>query len=282
VLSGSYAERTQVFVDDYSLTDLSGGGGSYSLANINRPKYTDAIEVAGGGGTLDTLFYQLVPTHYPNRFKVYQAGIRFALGNVFQVSYNYQRREFLVPGNVESLVPSYGAPGIGSAVVPKFSSDLHHIDVRVRLTGKDRLVWETGLNATGLLSKEHYDYSALFSGSGNNLFNQAARPTSDLSPAKLSWTGGFVNRLSVGRFEAGLDILYHFGETVYSSNQFGSYADHKQNSVMVPNIFAGYHWKLRHGQSLGLFLDSRGLVRSKTSDLPDNRRYYTVGGSLEL
>ncbi len=282
VLSGSYAERTQVFVDDYSMIDLSGGGGGYSLADVSRSKYTYEFAAAFGGGVIDTLISQLVPTHYPNRFKVYQAGIRFATGKMFWVNYSYEHREFLVPGNMESLVPSYGLPGVGSAVVPQFRSDLHHIDVRVKLKGTKSLVWETGLGATALRSKSYYDNAALFSGSGNNFFTQFAYPTGDVNPAKISWTGGFVNRLSVGSFEAGLDILYHFGETVYPSGLYGTYAAHKQNSVMVPNIFAGYQWKLHHGQSLEVFIDSRGLVRSKTSDLPDNRRYYTVGGSLAL
>ncbi|MBS1667139.1 MAG: hypothetical protein JST58_07180 [Bacteroidetes bacterium] len=277
VLSGSYAERAQMFIDDYSMMDLSSNGGSYSLADVSRQKYVNIFEAAVGGGRIDTIFSQQVPTHYPNRFKVYQAGIRFTLGKIFWANYSYERKEFLVPGTMLALVPYYGLPAEGSAVAPLFKSDRHHIDVRLRITVKKSLVWETGLGATALRSKYYYNYRALYSGTGPNFFNQFVNPNGDLNPAKLSWTGGFVNRLSMGSFEAGLDILYHFGETVY-----GLYSNHKQNSVMSPNIFAGYHWKLRHGQTLGFFIDSRGLFRSQTSDLPDNRRYYTVGGSLGL
>jgi len=51
---------------------------------------------------------------------------------------------------------------------------------------------------------------------------------------------------------------------------------------MVPNIYAGYHWRLGESKVLELFLDSRELVRSKGNDLLDERRYYTVGGKLTL
>jgi len=276
---GSYAERSQLYVDDYSLPDLSGGGAPYSILDVHRPKYTYQYFSVGGGGTVDTIYSQLVPVQYPNRFRVYQAGIAFALGKVLRVSYSYERREFLLPGNYNASISSI--PGQSLAIVPLLKSDAHHFDVRVRVTGEKALSWETGLGVTALRSRAYY---TIFFPQGMfaNVQVRSMAPTGDVDPAKFSWTGGFMNRLRVGSFEAGLDLLYHFGEGFYAYNQYGSFLDHKQNSVMTPNVYVGYHWKLAHGRMLEVFLDSRGLVRNKTSDLPDNRRYYTLGGSIEL
>jgi hypothetical protein len=51
---------------------------------------------------------------------------------------------------------------------------------------------------------------------------------------------------------------------------------------MIPNIYIGYRWHLPHAQTLEFFVESRGLVRKSTSDLLDQRRYYTVGGKLSI
>jgi hypothetical protein len=277
---GSYAERTQVFVDDYSLMDLAGGGGAYSLADVHRPKYTYEFLSTSGGGTTDTIINQMVPVRYPNRFRVYQAGIAFALGKVFRVSYSYERKDYLMPGNLFAFLSGNASQSV--AIVPVFKSDLHHLDIRVQVTGEKALVWETGLGVTALRSRQYYTipFGAI---QGGIFAQQTANPTGDLYPTKLSWTGGFVNRLSAGGFEAGLDVLYHFGEPTQSNNgYFNSFDGPKLNSVLVPNIYAGYRWKLSHARVLELFVESRGLARSKSSDLPDDRRYYTVGAQLRL
>jgi len=136
------------------------------------------------------------------------------LRKVLRVSYSYERREFLFPGNYWGSISSI--PGQSIAVVPLYKSDLHHLDVRVMVTGEKALRWETGLGVTALRSRSY------------------------------------------------LTVPFPPG------------------SVMLPNIYVGYHWKLAHGRMLEVFLDSRGLIRNKTSDLPDIRRYYTLGGSFSL
>ena len=103
-------------------------------------------------------------------------------------------------------------------------------------------------------------------------------PAGDLYPAHVSWTGGWVNRVRVGGFSAGMDLLYHFKETVAVANSGNT----TLNSVLVPNVYAGYRWKLAKTRELELFVESRGLVRSKSNDLLDDRRYYTLGGNFTL
>jgi len=77
---------------------------------------------------------------------------------------------------------------------------------------------------------------------------------------------------------AGLDLLYHFGEPTYIANSGTS----RLNSVLVPNMYIGYRWHPAHAQTLEFFVESRGLIRGRTSDLPDERRYYTAGGKFSL
>ena len=118
----------------------------------------------------------------------------------------------------------------------------------------------------------------------NKLHDSLQEPqpeTGDVAPNPISWTGGWVNRLRMGAFTAGLDLLYHFKESTESYTYNGS-AVIKLNSVLLPNVYAGYRWKLAGGKALELFVESRGLVRTKTSDLLDERRYYTAGGNFTL
>ena len=275
-LFGSYAERTQMYVDDYSLLDLSGGGSAYSLGDVQRPKYSHEFLATGGGGTVDTIFNQYVPVQYPTRFRVYQGGVTYTLGKVVRVSYSYEHREFFKPGNHMAFISNNPASSI--AIAPTFKSQVHHVDVRVRVTGDKALVWETGLAATALQFKQYYVFPpTLMLGVSSE---EVSAPTGEWYPAKYSWTGGFVNRLSVGGFEAGLDLLYHFGET--ANNPFGGASSPEVNSLMTPNVYLGYRWKVARGRMLELFLDSRGLIRKTSSTLLDARRYYTVGGNFSL
>jgi hypothetical protein len=78
--------------------------------------------------------------------------------------------------------------------------------------------------------------------------------------------------------------MYHFGERqsgVNGSGIAGSFGP-KVNSLLVPNVYAGYRLKLSGGRELEFFAESRGLVRSKSNDLLDDRRYYTLGGNFSL
>jgi hypothetical protein len=56
----------------------------------------------------------------------------------------------------------------------------------------------------------------------------------------------------------------------------------KINSVMASNLYVGYRWSLKSAWVPELFAESRGLVRSKKSDVLDDRRYYMLGGKFSL
>ena len=266
-LFGSYAQRAQVFVDDYSLYDLSGGGGSYSLGDVYRLK---AI----------TPFNFAIPLQYPASLWSWQAGASFATrGDKFRVSYTFERRNFNTP-HYFAIISSTASRSY--AYVPLWQSDLHHLDIRLKVTDGKGLRWETGLGITGLRNKATAKLPDSI-GFPASIALYVVYPQGERTPDKFSWTGGWVNRLHAGAFEFGLDILYHFGEHPYEANGYGGFVlGPRVNSVMTPNVFVGYQWKLQGTKLLEIFLSSRGLARSKSSDVPDDRRYYTLGGSFAL
>ena len=272
-LFGSYAQRAQAFVDDYSLTDFSGGGAAYSLADVNRPKYTYEFVGASNGITTDTIISQWVRVRYPKVFWTWEVGASYITANGrLKLAYSFERRNFMT-GSLTAFISSDPALSIG--IVPEWRSSLHHIDLRVVIVGQKECSWETGLNATALQVKEGQVWSDNFN---SILATFQGEPAGDLYPAHVSWTGGWVNRVRVGGFSAGMDLLYHFKETVAVANSGNT----TLNSVLVPNVYAGYRWKLAKTRELELFVESRGLVRSKSNDLLDDRRYYTLGGNFTL
>jgi hypothetical protein len=127
----------------------------------------------------------------------------------------------------------------------------HHMDMRFRVIDSKETSWLTAFNMTLMRTP---------GGVGN------------------TFSGGWVNRLQSGRFSAGLDLVYlfHSGDSV-----FNPILPSKVNSAELSNIYAGYRWKLGPG-TLEFFFEARGLLRSKNSDMPDIRKFYTVGGSYSL
>ena len=270
---GSYSQRPRVFVDDYSFTDFDHAGAPYSLADVNHPKYVPVS--FGSGSTVNTyyLLLQMPPVYWTG-----EAGASFVTANGrWQLGYTFQRRQFTTPGEYGS---AGGSPYNGSASLLEWRSFMHHIDARFKVVNQAGVVWQTGINATATRYKNYTPFPPIYV--SFYFINITGNPTGDPDPQHLSWTGGWVNRWQVKDFTAGLDLLYHFGEPTQSPYGFNNFSGPKLNSVLVPNIYAGYRWSLSRGQVLELFVESRGLARSKSSDLLDNRRYYTLGGSFSL
>ena len=146
---------------------------------------------------------------------------------------------------------------------------------RVKILDGKGLRWQSDLTMTMLRNRVKDSF----------LVGHAIISFGDLSPNPYSEVGGWVNRIEVRGFTAGLDLLYHFGETklvpVYPGGDVVQ-ANGKQNSVVVPNIYAGYGWRQPGVGMLEFFVESRGLVHSGNGDLTDGRRYYTIGGKLTM
>jgi hypothetical protein len=251
---GSYVQRTQVFVDDYSLVDFTQAGGSYSLADVFHPAH--GYEIQG----FQVLEIPLAPLPV---FWTWEAGAAYkSADGMFSAQYNFERRNFAVGTILNGVVTS--------PIYQEYRSAMQRADVRIKVLGGAVLSWQTGVNLTLLRSKIY-----------NTLFQLPQPQVGDVYPNPVSWTGGWVNRLNAGAFTAGLDLLYHFGETVGTYNGLGVGFDNL-SSVLLPNVYAGWRLKLAGGKAVEVFVASRGLVHNKRSDLLDERRYYTLGGNFAL
>jgi len=174
----------------------------------------------------------------------WESGVSYSVAkNRLQLQYVLERRNMNLPNQ-------------------PWRSTMHHFNIRAKVVEGDGVSWETGLNVTLLRSKPELSaYSTIKPGLG------------DAYPDKYSPTGGWVNRVRVKRFIAGVDLLYHFAETVNTPTGDNSHV----SSVVMPNVYAGYSYR-----STTLFAECRGLVKNHTQDMMDQRKYYTLGATLNL
>ncbi|HMI61634.1 MAG TPA: hypothetical protein VK518_12010, partial [Puia sp.] len=254
-LFGSYAQQTMLTNNIYTLGDLSAPAGDGAIG----------AQLLGSVGYLSsppTLAYPnlVIPSYW-----VWESGVSWSpFHRRLQFQYTFERRR---PTQIDGGYAGY---------YEQWRSTLHHFGVRAKILDGAGLSWESGLNLSLLRGKtDSADFLTNYGNPGIGAFNGAPD----------SWTGGWVNRLRLGDFTAGLDLLYHFRETVYSGYNVGSnfvFTPSRVNSFVVPNIYAGYDLHLPHGKGLELFAESRGLVRNHSQDLMDVRKYYTIGGKLTI
>lgn len=279
-LFGSYAQRSTMFLNDYSLDDLAGGGMPYSLANVYQTKTSAGISGGFAGGGPGTSGWVVTSEAWPV-FWDWQAGAAYTTASGrLQLQYTFERRNFVTPGGVTYLYST----GDGLQELSQWTSDMHHADIRFKAVNTTRVSWETGLNVTLLKSKNHIDVPSgwALTGLTATFYSYQASTIGDIDPAHLSYTGGWVNRVRVGPFNAGLDVLYHFGQVLPEYNGAAVvWTGPKTNSVVLSHVYLGYGLRLPAARTLELFVESRGLARSKTSDL-DDRRFYTIGGKFTM
>jgi hypothetical protein len=259
---GSYSQRAAAALQDFALADLSNG--LDPGINLLSPSVFSLI----GFG------YTGIPTgQAPPGIPIYWAWETGASYSGWKdrltIQYNFERRNTTTVGEVfVTSPPGSGNPGYTYFIYPEWTSTRHHADIRIKILDGAPLSWQSGLNVTLLRSRIDSPSTYLI-----------VKPDmGEVYPNAYSWTGGWVNRVQVKDVTAGLDLLYHFGETTYIANGGTS----RLNSVLVPNLYIGYRCHLAHAETLEFFVESRGLIRSRTSDLPDERRYYTAGGKFSL
>jgi hypothetical protein len=270
---GSYAKRSMEMVDDYSLLDYSGGGGAYSLSDVYHSPEVPAFFSTGPGNPNDTF---LVRVTTPASYWTWEAGVTWSMmGGRLAIQYNAEKRLFSSPGQTGNIGPTADSSLI---VLTSWTSVQHHVDVRWKAVERRGLHWLMGFNLT-LLKNKSYDVPLPHNYYGSVYYwFESAIPHGDMPEGHWSYTGALVNRWQLGGFMAGLDIMYHIGESQEVFNGYlPQYNGPRLNSFLVPNVYAGYRWK-----TVEFFLESRGLARSQHSDLLDDRRYYVLGGSLTL
>lgn len=219
--------------------------------------------------------FPFAPTYVTPVYWVWQAGATYTgWKDRLTVQYSFERRNFLELFYL--IVPAGGNSSTYDYEFPQWRSILQHADVRVKILNGEGLRWQTGVNLTLLYNKTGFITNYFMPHPGK-------QDVGDDYPGPHSWTGGWVNRVEVNGFMAGFDLMYHIGETMLNPNN--GYPDtdtSKVNSVMIPNIYFGYRWPLSYGGTVEFFVESRGLIRNSSSDLEDPRRYYTIGGKLDL
>jgi hypothetical protein len=252
---GSYAQRNLLFQGG-SLTELNRTSSIYylDLASAGPIGVFPGNLIFGSGAVVTP-----VVNNNPNpTFWVWTAGSTWSLAHDrVRIQYTFEHRNLAGVGAVQ--VPG----GAYAYIVRQWHSTLHHFDVRAKVLDKNNLKWETGLNVTLLRNKPD--------SAGNVEFDPIY---GDVAPAGYSPTGGWVNRVQLNRLTAGLDLLYHFHETINYGAPLGT---QHVNSVIVPNLYVGYSWN-----SFSLFAESRGLIRNSKQDVMDTRKFYTVGGKWTL
>jgi hypothetical protein len=249
---GSYAERTLSSPQGYALSDL-----------INGNNF-----VSGGSGPILYSYADnngvIVPIKVIQPLWVWETGVGYTgWKDRLTIQYAFEQRNLLEPIDVST-------PGGNNYGYATWQLSQQHMDVRVKVLEADGFHWLTGVNATILRDKSK-------TSTINNVSFVEKPAFGDIIPSPTSWTGGWVNRLQIKRFTAGLDLLYHFGESI--PGQTGTV---KRNSVITPNVYAGYNWHLSGVKTLEFFVESRGLIRNSSNDLLDYRRYYTVGGKMSI
>ena len=255
---GSYAQQTMLTNNNYALGDLTSNNAAIPVAA--------PAEVLGSVGAIQNPTalvnpYLVIPSYW-----AWESGVSWSVLHSrlsFQYTLEQRRPSVLVLDNLPSGGSIFGH-------YEQWHSTLHHFGVGAKILDGAGMKWESRLNLTLLKGKtDTSNFVATHGKPGVGEFN--ADP--------YSWMVGWVNRLRLGQFTAGLDLLYHFHEMLY--NGF-NYNGGRLNSFLVPNIYIGYDLHLPHGEGLELFAESRGLVRNRNQDLMDERRYYTIGGKFTL
>jgi hypothetical protein len=248
-LFGSVVSRAWTSYPGYALLDFSEG-------NLMPAQYGPSA-VGLSTGTLPPNYVpDVVPTDW-----TWESGVRYSgAKNRLEVSYNFEHR---ISSETETVYWSTG----WRVAYPRWYSSLHHLDIRLKVVDIAGTIWRSGLNVTLLRT-------TINTGGATQFENPSI---GDVAPNPWSWTGGWVNRIQVKDFSAGLDLLYHFNESIgYGGDQ------KKLNSVATPNVYVGYRLHFAHEEVLEMFVDSRGLIRNSSSDVGDPRRYYIIGGKLDL
>jgi hypothetical protein len=250
-LFGSVASRTITSSQAYLLQDFTGGYLPPLSVFVNG-------SLTGYTGPPPQPPPNYVPPVLPT-FWTWDAGVRYSgVNGRLEISYQFEHR---ISAGLGTETYSTGWEGLA---YPPWYSQLHHVDIRVKVLETTGVSWRTGLNLTGLRTTVKV---------GDSTTLETA-PIGEMTPTPWSWTGGWVNRIRVKNFTAGLDLLYHF-------NEAAGYVG-KLNSVATPNVYVGYELHVARTKVLEVYVESRDLIMSHNSDVTDPRRYYTIGGKLTI
>jgi hypothetical protein len=257
---GSYAQQTMLTSNNYALADVTSGT---ALVPVTTPT---AVFGSGSIQNPPALVnpYLVIPSYW-----AWESGVGWSVLHSrlsFQYTLEQRRPSILALDNLP-----YG--GSIYSHYEQWHSTLHHFGVDAKILDGAGMKWESRLNLTLLKGKTD---------SSNFVTTHGKPGVGEFNTDPYSWMVGWVNRLRLGQFTAGLDLLYHFHETVYTTPNNITYTSSRVNSFLIPNIYVGYDFRLPHEEGLELFVACRALVRNRDQDLMDTRRYYSIGGKFTL
>jgi hypothetical protein len=174
------------------------------------------------------------------------------------LSYNFERRSFVTFYSINSYLNGLYYE------YPTVSSSTQRLSVKLKAVENKEFNWNTIATLTDMdINKGFPKYFT------------SEYAVGDINTTKPSFTGGWMNRLSFKKLFFGLDMFYHFSQQQFSPN--GSYLSPAQriNSILVQNIFAGYHFR-----KLVLYIAAKNLYQNKQSVLTDGNRYYGIGFNI--
>jgi len=216
--------------------------------------------VAGNSGTYYANYNIGFTNVTTGIYNTFTAGLTVSpVKSGLSFNYFYEKSSYL--SFIELLVPAY-VNTQNEYFSTSTNSTLNRFEVNYTLS-KSLLNWHTGINAT--MIKQTYLTGEIPSlGTGNN-----------------QWTGGWVNRLSYRDFFAGADLLYQFGEKIYTLEN-GKFVASTINSFSLQNLYAGYHLKIKGLKNPEAFANGRNIFQNKKEDITDDRKYYGLGIKLSL
>ncbi|WP_413669787.1 hypothetical protein ACEN9X_07530 [Mucilaginibacter sp. Mucisp86] len=250
-LYGSYSKQNQLLQSDGEhLNGLTFGNA------FNSPFNTEY-------SYLTNYYYPSVYYNMLKAFNVYAAGADINLSALVSVNYNFERGGLAVPVLYDVPYGPNGSITILGYADSKYTRN--RIGVNFNIINKASTRFITGLNAS-------------------NIKQRISPGIGDIALGDKIWTGGWVNRLEIERFFAGLDILYKTGEGNYAnpyeanSNVPGS----NKQSFSLQNIYFGYNLKTKQFKNLEIFANGQNIWQNKTSNITDNRKFYGLGFKLGL
>jgi len=188
-------------------------------------------------------------------FNNFQAGTMVSfLHNRLSFDYNYQNWQFTIPEVI------YINNGSIQVIFPVVNSNLNRLGVTAKVINTSSAKWSTNLNVTKI--NNSYDLSQT-----GVLFT--------IPEKKGGWSGGWVNKVEIGKLTLGADMLYlvHQSSPVISFNNTTTY----NNSFVLQNAYIGYRIQTKTFKTLDIYANARNPVQNTASDITDNRKFYGLG-----
>ncbi len=255
---GSFSQQSQLLDDPYA--NLAG----FDIFVPTNVTYINPVSFSTGP---TSGFYESYTINPYEQFNSFQAGFTLAVIKNLTLDYSFKKNYgedvlvVLVPYGYNEAEPQ------SEYYFDAITTNRFGISYHLKTKNTD---WQTGLN----------------------IAQETLQPTNNViknySASYLTghrYSGGFTNRFTCGRWFAGMDILYQFGErpvTLAEAIPGNVVAPTNKNSVSLQSLYIGGQIKINHIKYAEIFANTRNILQNNSSDITDNRRFYGVGFKIGL